>query len=366
MTIRDFPDDPTQLEADHLTFLFQHGGLSAPNPDAEVVSVDSRPLAAGSAFLGSLAAIEVQWADTNTRLPRRFVVKLPTQDPGGRTVGTMLNVWVREAQFYAHLAPVITTPVPNCRANFVEDDKTILILDDLHPASPGDQIKGASPDQAHLAVEALAQSHAPFWNKPRNSTLSWIPGIDGKGVVEGLGKAMAASLPRFSSRFGDLLPDQGIQWLNDFVPLLGGWQRELPSKPLTITHADYRLANMLFGSNNDVSVIDWQTAMFSGGATDLSFFLATNLTVENRRLLEEDLVRTYVETLVGHGVARSLTVSVREDYEQAHLWWMGMLANNLSNIETPDDESRQLFEAMLTRLYAAALDAHSGRFLDNY
>ena len=41
---------------------------------------------------------------------------------------------------------------------------------------------------------------------------------------------------------------------------------------------------------------------------------------------------------------------------------MGMLANNLSNIETPDERSRGLFEAMLTRLYTAALDVDSGRF----
>jgi hypothetical protein len=364
--IQDFPEDPTKLEIEHLTFLFQHGGLAASNPDAKVAAMSSQPLALGSAFLGSLAALEIQWVDTTTELPNRFVVKQPTQDPGGRAVGTMLNVWAREAEFYARLAPLITTPVPHCRVNFVEGDKTILILDDLYPATPGDQVAGASPDQAHLAVEALAQLHAPFWNQRRSPTLSWVPGIDGKGVAEGLGAAMAASLPKFTSRFGDLLPDQGLQWLHDFVPSLGGWQRELVSRPLTITHADYRLANMLFGSDNGVSIVDWQTAMFSGGATDLSFFLATNLTVEIRRALEEELIGTYVETLIGHGVPPSETDLIPRDYEQAHLWWMGMLANNLSNIETPDAESQQLFEAMLTRLYAAALDAQSGRFLASY
>lgn len=364
--IQDFPDDPTQLDANHLTFLFNEGGFAPPNPGVEVASATTEPLAAGSAFLGSLASIEVTWADSATQLPTRFVAKLPTQDPGGRTVGAMLNVWAREAQFYARLAPLITTSVPTCRANFIEGDKAILILDDLYPARPGDQLEGASRDEAHLAVEALAQLHAPFWNKPSNSALDWVPGIHGPGVVEGLGQAMASSLPRFVARFGDLLPDQGLEWLHAFVPVLGGWQRELMSKPLTITHADYRLANMLFGSDGDISVIDWQTAMFSGGATDLSFFLATNLVVETRRTLEDELIRTYVDTLIGHGVEASETVAIREDYEQAHLWWMGMLANNLSNIETPDEESRQLFEAMLTRLYSAALDANSGRFLANY
>ena len=138
------------------------------------------------------------------------------------------------------------------------------------------------------------------------------------------------------------------------------------SNPLTITHADYRLANMLFDHNGNITVIDWQTAMFSGGATDLSFFLATNLSVETRRSLEDELIDTYVETLVGLGVDRSAAQHIRVDYEQAHLWWMGMLANNLSTIETPTPESKRLFEVMLTRLYAAALDANSGRFLSSY
>ena len=88
--------------------------------------------------------------------------------------------------------------------------------------------------------------------------------------------------------------------------------------------------------------------------------------METRRSLEDELIDTYGETLVGLGVDRSATQHIRVDYEQAHLWWMGMLANNLSTIETPTPESKRLFEVMLTRLYAAALDANSGRFLSSY
>ena len=138
------------------------------------------------------------------------------------------------------------------------------------------------------------------------------------------------------------------------------------SKPLNSTHAASPLPNMLFDHNADITVIDWQTAMFSGGATDLSFFLATNLAVETRRSLEDELIDAYVGTLTALGVDHSATKHIRTDYEQAHLWWMGMLANNLSTIETPSTESKMLFEAMLTRLYAAALDANSGRFLASY
>lgn len=360
--IDELPDDPTQLTAEMLTFLFRDGGLAPSNPGVEVAEVTTEPLAQGSAFLGSLARLNITWADRDTALPNRFVAKVPTQDPGGRTVGKMLNVWVREAEFYARLAPLVATPVPTCRANFISGDKALLLLDDLYPAAAGDQLIGASADQAHAAVEALAQLHAPFWGRPRTPAVAWVPGLDTPGTSEALGSAMAASLPRFDERFGDLLPELGLEWLRAFVPLLGQWRADLLSKPLTIAHADYRLENMLFGPQGEITVIDWQTAMFTGGATDLSFFLATNLEVDLRRSLEPELVSNYIDTLIGHGVEASATAHVREDYEYAHLWWMGMLANNLSNIETPDERSRSLFEAMLTRLYTAALDVDSGRF----
>ena len=139
--IDHLPDDPTQLTAESLTSLFRDGGLAPSNPGVEVVSVTAEPLAEGSAFLGSLARLNITWADPDTVLPNRFVAKFPTRDPGGRTVGKMLNVWAREAQFYAHLAPLVPTPVPACRANFISGDRAGLLLDDMYPASPGDQIK---------------------------------------------------------------------------------------------------------------------------------------------------------------------------------------------------------------------------------
>ena len=364
--IEDLPEDPTEFTAEHLNQLLRDGGFSPSNPGAEISEIISEPLAAESAFLGSLARLHVTWKVNDTHLPDRLVIKVPTQDPGGRRVGEMLNVWFRESEFYFRLAPLISTPVPICRANFVENNKAVLILDDLHPASPGDQIEGASADQAHAAVEALAQLHAPFWTQSRSPSLSWVPGIDAPRLVDGLGQAMSQALPRFVERFGEILPIEGLSWLHSFVPLLGGWQSNLMSNPITITHADYRLANMLFEKNGSIAVIDWQTAMFSGGATDLSFFLATNLNIATRRSLETELVHAYVDTLVKLGIDRSATQHIYEDYEQAHLWWMGMLANNLSTIETPDEESKRLFEAMLTRLYSAALDANSGRFLGDY
>ena len=103
--------------------------------------------------------------------------------------------------------------------------------------------------------------------------------------------------------------------------------------------------------------------MYTGGPTDLSFFVATNLEVQLRRDYETELIRLYVETLNQEGISEVNFAEIKNDYEHAHLWWMSMLANNLSSIETPDPRSAALFDAILTRLYSAAIDAESGRFV---
>ncbi len=356
------PPTPSGLDPATLTAALTDGGLVAGTP-CQVLDVRIDPLAAGTAFLGLLARLEITYADPDTPLPTRLIAKTPTTDPGGRSVGQMLNVWAREACFYERLATRIDTPVPACRANFLDGDDALLILDDLHPAAPGDQVAGADIDQARAAVIALAELHAPFWGRPRTEDLRWVPGLDLPGTSDALGAAMTAALPRFVERFGERLPDDGLGLLHRFVPRLGEWRTDLTTRPLTIAHADYRLENMLF-DGAAVTVIDWQTAMYTGGPTDLSFFLATNLDIDLRRAHEADLVDLYVTTLHRSGVDQSATGHVADDYATAHLWWMGMLANNLSSIDTPDERSAALFDAMLTRLYAAALDGDSGRWLD--
>lgn len=355
--------DPVALpdiDADWLTAALRHGGLACT-----VDSVEIEYFGDGTAFLGTLARLRPTYADAPDDAPTSLVAKTPTDDPGGRSVARLLNAYHREHLFYERLAPLVDAPVPVCRYNAGDPDTEtfLLLLDDLHPAEAGDQVAGADPDQAHAAVEALARFHAPFWGRPRTSELQWVPGLDTAGTADALGDAMAGALPRFVDRFGAGLPDQALHWLERFIPQLGDWRRGLLDRPLTIAHADYRLENLMFSPDGTVTMVDWQLAMYTGGPTDLSFFIGTNLDVDIRRRHEDDLVATYTDTLIASGVAPDAVTHVRDDYENAHLWWMGMLCNNLSSIDTPDERSAALFDAMLTRLYAAAIDADSGRFL---
>ena len=83
--IEDFPEDPTQFSPEHLNLLLRDGGFAPPNPGAEISAVVSEPLAAESAFLGSLARLHVTWKVNDTGLPDRLVIKVHTRP--GRTSG---------------------------------------------------------------------------------------------------------------------------------------------------------------------------------------------------------------------------------------------------------------------------------------
>ncbi|MGY9075241.1 MAG: phosphotransferase [Acidimicrobiales bacterium] len=357
MNVR-LPASVDEIDAAWLTGALREGGSA----EADVTNVEAEPLGAGTAFLGDLTRLT---ATHDSGEVESLIVKLPTTDPGGRAVGEMLNVWARESMFYAQLAPLVDAPLARCRFNGADpaNDHFVLILDDLAPAEVGDQVAGADINQARSAVEALARFHAPWWGKPRTPDVAWVPGIDRPGAATGLQHAMANSLDRFTDRFGHTLPLEPQDWLRSFVPMLGDWRSDLMNRPLTIAHADYRLANLMFGPDGEVTILDWQTAMYTGGPTDLSFLLATNLDPAVRHSHEDELVEVYVATLRSKGVEPDAVTHIRDDYEHAHLWWMGMLANNLSSIETPDERSAALFDAMLTRLYAAAIDGDCGRFV---
>ncbi len=327
--------------------------------------IEIEPVGAGVAFLGTLARVTPNYAQGAG--PGSIIVKLPPANEGALTVGRLLNAWVREARFYSELVPHLDAdvPVPRSWATAIDGERAAIVIDDLHPAFTPDQVVGATRHQAHAAVEALARFHAPWWGSPRTGPAAWMPGVDGPGAGVGLASSMAANIDTFDARFGDRLPAESMGWTRAFIDHVPRWLHDQAQSAMTVAHADYRLGNLLFGPEPDgaVHIVDWQMAMITAGATDLSFFISTGMTIDDRRRHEAELVATYLSTLEAAGVASGQLGAVERQYRESLLWWMAMLSNNLANIETPDANSAALFDAMLLRLHTAAVDHDLGRVI---
>ena len=53
-----------------------------------------------------------------------------------------------------------------------------LLLEDLAPAMPGDQVAGSTPEQAAAAVGAIARFQAAWWDRVDTPALAWMRRFD--------------------------------------------------------------------------------------------------------------------------------------------------------------------------------------------
>ncbi|MDH3681704.1 MAG: ecdysteroid 22-kinase family protein [Acidimicrobiia bacterium] len=353
------PGSIGEISAAWLDAALQTGG---PDPaaalDVVVGAVVVEPLGPAVGLLGDLARLRITY-DRGTG-PATMIVKLPTSDPGGHQVGSMLRAWAREVAFYTEVAPVSPgARVPRCyyAAGDAAAERWVVVLEDC-PADPVDAATGATPTQAVAAVDALAGFHASWWQADRR--FEWMPGFDSTGIG-GLQGPWLDALPTFLERYGHVVPEPTGQWIQRFAPELGAWSAKAATEPLTVVHADYRLDNLLF-AGDEVTIIDWQTALRGPGAMDLTCFCITSLTVEGRRATEAELVARYLDTLGAAGV----TVDPEwfaHSYDENLLWWMGQFANNLARLEPDDPDTQAALDTMIERTYTAALDHDVGRLL---
>ena len=124
---------------------------------ADVRDVDVTPIGTGQT--GATYRVSATYA-TDGDLPGTFAIKLPAQDD---TVRERVALGYRsEVEFYTDVAEKVRIPVPGCFYSDISDSGAdfVLVLADMAPAGQGDQIAGCTPQEAQLAVEALAGLHA--------------------------------------------------------------------------------------------------------------------------------------------------------------------------------------------------------------
>jgi len=165
------------------------------------------------------------------------------------------------------------------------------------------------------------------------------------------------ALPGFLATYSTYLDDDQQRLVTEFASRVVEWAETAGSGPLTVTHGDYRLDNLMFASpagGYPVAAVDWQSPGHGPGINDVSYFLGAGLLPEQRRAVERDLVREYAEAL------RAYDVTIDDD-ELWRLYACGAYAGVImtvvaSQIVATTDRSEALFEAMGTRHTRHALD----------
>jgi hypothetical protein len=316
----------------------------------------------GEGFVGQLGRVELSWSDARDDAPSSVVVKLPTSNPGGRAVGQMMGLYARESRFYSDLAATAAVRVPHCYVNIADPatDTWALVLEDLAPLVPGDQVAGADLERARIVVQRLAHLHAQFYGHPDLGQLDWIPSLEGPTTAS-IVPMFEASWSAFLDHYGPTIAPRVLDWIERFAPSTPAYIESFVNKPATVCHGDFRLDNMFFGPDGEFALIDWQLALRAPGSSDLVYFLIANLTAEVRQQHQWELIDLYLDTLLAEGVAPGLLSrdDVVRGYREGALLFGVMFVSTMT-LERSNARGEALFDALVGRTAAAIDDLGSG------
>jgi len=239
--------------------------------------------------------------DRPTPAPPSVVAKVPCSDEAGRLTGFATRTYELESSFYRELASTVWVSRPICYvAQYdLEQERYVVLLEDLAPAAAGDQMEGCTPEDAASVMAELAALHAPRWGDPSLLDLDWLdrPTSDsGQRVAELASTVFAAFVDRYRTRIDPELLDLTER-------LMASVDRYLTNRPgpWTVVHGDLRPNKLLFGRPR-VAVVDWHTVKIGPGLSDVSYFIGSALWPETRRDHEVELVRAYHGQLATAGV----------------------------------------------------------------
>lgn len=293
--------------------------------------------------------------------PDSVVIKLPSLDETSRATGVGLRNYEREVKFYAHIASTVDIRVPHCHHG--EWDQTtgdfVLVLEDMAPAEQGDQIAGCDVETARRAIVELARLHGPRWDDDTLFDHEFLGRRSGVGDGAQLMALWELFLPAFSATYAKYLDEPSLQVLGEFGPRLVEWV-EGADGPLTVTHGDYRLDNLLFGTEAGgppVTAVDWQTPGHGPPINDVAYFCGAGLQVADRRAAERDLLEEYRSALRGHGVE----IDAGWLWEQYRRQAFGGVIMSVvaSQVVGGSDRSEAMFAAMATRHLQHCVDLDS-------
>ncbi len=306
--------------------------------------------------------IRVRMTSSSDDVPDSVVIKLPSPDPTSRATGIALRNYEREVKFYNEIASTVDIHAPQCHhAEWHEADGDFaIVLEDLAPQAPGDQITGCSVETARTAVLELARLHGPRWNDPTLADVEFLARRESAEDTAMLGAMWSMLFPGFSATYGKYLSPDAAGLVERFGPKLVEWA-EGRDGPMTVTHGDYRLDNLMFATaagGAPITTVDWQSPGHGPAMGDVAYFLGAGPQPAERAAIERDLVAEYAAALRSdYGIAIDDEWAWTQYRRDA---FAGVIMSVIaSQIVGGTDRSEPMFAAMATRHLQHALDLDS-------
>ncbi|MBO0866321.1 MAG: phosphotransferase, partial [Mycobacterium sp.] len=310
----------------------------------------------GTGQMSECFRVRLTYADDgDTPGPGSVVLKVAATDPVSRQTGVSLGLYEREVHFYRDIAPRLTGPVAPCYHAAFDASAGVfdVLLGDADPAVVGDEIRGATPAQARLAVTELARLQGPLLGDSALADAPWL-NRDAPINQELITQLYAGFLDRYREQIAP--PHRAV-----CERLVAAFDAYLAAEAVEdrchgLVHGDYRLDNLLFGtagSDRRLTVVDWQTVTWGPAMTDLAYFLGCALAVADRRAHYDELLQAYHAAL---GPAAPITLSEVRDGVRRQSFFGVMMAIVSSILVERTERGDEMFMTLLQRHCEHVLD----------
>jgi hypothetical protein len=208
------------------------------------------------------------------------------------------------------------------------------------------------PDRVAAGLRVLAQLHGPTWGWAAER-LSWL--TVGTPTVRAVGMQLLQE-PHWSSHFAHPDAPRLPPELNDSALLIhvfkALWAYD-DSTQHCIAHGDAHVGNTYLSAGGAPSFIDWQMPCLAPWSSDVSYFVAGALSVEDRRAHERDLLKEYLAALAAAGGPTLAWGDAWDDYGRHQIHGLLWAVND------PTMQPLERTRPMTERYVAAVLDHDS-------
>lgn len=331
-------------------------------PLSQVSSIVAEAI--GGGLMADLQRLTVHYDGPAGTAPRTLVCKRPSPDPAVVAFAGAIGLYGREVRFYREVAPMLDVRTPRLFHGALSDDDVqfLLLLEDIAPVQPVDQVQGCTLDQAALVMELAGRMHGSSWDNHELLALDWLRG--GFQLWAGAVAQASELAAGFQRHFDGRLEDEYLALTQTLASHVHSWLA-LMEKPRCLWHGDFRLDNMGFGiegSADPLVVYDWQVVTLGAPAVDVSFFLGSGLAPSLRQGHEQDLVRIYYDSLSASGVTGYSWEQCLSDYRTHTIsGLLGILLAFAKAAQT--EESDQLLMGMARAYGRQIIDCDAFAFL---
>jgi hypothetical protein len=347
--VPSFPVQPEEMTSGWLTEALRAAGVLAGG--RSVTDFTVTPIGDGVGLLGLVVRIELTY-DAERAGPASVVVKFAHPVEANRAIAMNTRMYEREVTFFNEIAGEVAVPMPQCFAAEVDltTGQNIVVLEDMRHYAAADQVAGCSADEARLIIDAIAPLHVKYWGNTDRPELRTAMRVDTE-YVTGFSPGVEGTWERCAEVFDYCITPDVLAALDRYIAYVRPLHAVMGDRTQTLVHGDVRLDNVMFGDEDQhpVVLIDWQAVMVSNPMQDVSYLLSQNLTIEDRRAYEDELVGYYFDKVCSLGVEGYTLEQCWDDYDVGGLYLLSYPLIIGGAFDPANERGKRLAEEVLRR-----------------